>query len=107
MICTDQDNLIHSLYEKSQHTSIPALEYFYSRVLLTPLNDDVRKLNAHILWLFPGDIRTFPSADIQVIEQGAEHSENVVPVEFLNSLNASGLPIANLKLKQGCPIILL
>jgi ATP-dependent exoDNAse (exonuclease V) alpha subunit len=28
-------------------------------------------------------------------------------VEFLNSLNASGLPIANLELKQGCPIILL
>jgi ATP-dependent DNA helicase PIF1 len=30
-----------------------------------------------------------------------------VLVKFLNSLNASGLPIANLKLKQGCPIILL
>jgi ATP-dependent exoDNAse (exonuclease V) alpha subunit len=30
-----------------------------------------------------------------------------VPVEFLNSLNASGLPVANLELKQGCPIILL
>jgi hypothetical protein len=107
MICTDQDNLIHSLYGKSQHTSIPAPEYFYSRVLLMPLNDDIHKLNAHILQLFPGDVHTFPSADIQVIEWGAEHSANVVPVEFLNSLNASGLPIANLELKQGCPIILL
>jgi hypothetical protein len=91
----------------SQHTSFPAPEYFYSRVLLMPLNDDVRKLNAHILRLFPSDVRTFPSADTQVIEWGAEHSANVVLVEFLNSLNASALPIANLKLKQGCPIILL
>ena len=107
MICIDQDDLIRSLYGKSQHISIPAPEYFYSCVLLMPLNDNVCKLNAHILWLFPGHVRTFLSADIQVIEQGAEHSANIVPVEFLNSLNASGLPIANLELKQGCPIILL
>jgi hypothetical protein len=64
MICTDQDDLIRSLYGKSQHTSISAPEYFYSHVLLMPLNDDIRKLNTHILWLFPGDVRTFPSADI-------------------------------------------
>ena len=107
MICANQDDLIHSLYGTFQHGTIPAPEWFYSRVLLTPLNDDVRKLNAHILRLFPGDVRAFPSADTQVIERGAEHSANVVPVEFLNSLNASGLPIANLELKQGCPIILL
>jgi len=36
-----------------------------------------------------------------------QHSPNVVPVEFLNSLNASGLPLANIELKTGCPIILL
>ena len=107
MICTDRDDLIRSLYGMLQHTSFPAPEYFYSRVLLMPLNDDVCKLNAHILRLFPGDVRTFPSADTQVIERGAEHSANVVPVECLNSLNVSGLPIANLELKQGCPIILL
>ncbi len=31
----------------------------------------------------------------------------MMPVEFLNSLNASGLPLANLELKPSCPIILL
>jgi hypothetical protein len=41
------------------------------------------------------------------MESGTQHSLNMVPVEFLNSLNASGLPLANLKLKLGCPIILL
>ena len=49
----------------------------------------------------------YASADTQVIEPGMQHSPNVVPVEFLNSLNASGLPLANLELKSGCPIILL
>ena len=68
MICANQDDLIHSLYGTFQHGTIPAPEWFYSRVLLTPLNDDVRKLNAHILRLFPGDVRAFPSADTQVIE---------------------------------------
>jgi len=68
MICANQDDLIRSLYGTSQHTSIPAPQYFYSRVLLTPLNDDVCKLNAHILRLFPGDVHAFPSADTQVIE---------------------------------------
>ena len=28
-------------------------------------------------------------------------------MEFLHSLNASGLPLAHLKLKEGCPIVLL
>ncbi len=107
MICANQDDLIQSLYGTSWHMSTPALEYFYSRVLLAPLNNNVHKLNAHILRLFPGDVCTFPCADTQVIERGAEHSANVVPVEFLNSLNASGLPVATLELKQGCPIILL
>jgi hypothetical protein len=107
MIYANQDDLICLLYGTSQHTTIPAPQYFYSHVLLMPLNDNVHKLNAHILQLFPSDVCAFPSADTQVIEQGAEHSTNVVPVEFLNSLNASGLPIANLELKQGCPIILL
>jgi hypothetical protein len=68
MICANQDNLIYSLYGTSQHTTIPAPQYFYSRVLLMPLNNDVHKLNAHILRLFPGDVRAFPSADTQVIE---------------------------------------
>ena len=30
-----------------------------------------------------------------------------LPVEFLHTLNASGLPIAHLCLKKGCPVIIL
>ncbi len=107
MVCEDEDSLIHSLYGSMPYTLTPSPQYFYDRVLLTPLNDDVRKLNTHILHLFPGLSRTYTSADTQVIEPGTQHHPNMLPVEFLNSLNASGLPVANLKLKAGYSVILL
>jgi len=107
IVCTDQADLIRFLYGTTPHESTPLPQYFYDRVLLAPLNDDVRKLNLHILHLFPGTVCTYISADTQVIEAGTQHSPNMVPVEFLNSLNASGLPLAKLELKPGSPIILL
>ena len=107
VVCSDQDHLIRFLYGTMPHTLTPSPQYFYDRVLLAPLNDNVQKLNSHILHLFPGIACTYISADTQVIEPGTQHSPNVVPIEFLNSLNASGLPLANLELKPGCPIILL
>jgi ATP-dependent DNA helicase PIF1 len=107
IVCTDQADLIRFLYGTTPHESTPLPQYFYDRVLLAPLNDDVRKLNLHILHLFPGTVCTYISADTQVIEVGMQHFPNMVPVEFLNSLNASGLPLAKLKLKPGSPIILL
>ena len=107
MVCMDQDDLIRSLYGRNCQESTPPLQYFYDRVLLAPLNDDVQKLNAHILQLFPGLAHTYVSADTQVVKPGMQHSINQVPVEFLHSLNTSRLPLANLDLKLGCPIILL
>jgi hypothetical protein len=107
LVCTDEDQLIQSLYGSNPPPTPPAPQYFYERVLLAPLNEDVRKLNSKIIHLFPGQIRTYTSADTQVVEPGTQHSPNIVPVEFLHSLNASGLPLANLELKCGCPIILL
>ena len=89
MRCTNEEDLIRSLYGSTPHTSTPPPQYFYNRVLLAPLNQDIRKLNSHILCLFPSAMCTYTSADIQVVEPEMQHSLSVVPVKFLNSLNAS------------------
>ena len=38
---------------------------------------------------------------------GYLESSHIYPIEFLNSLNTSGLPLAHLDLKLGCPLMLL
>jgi PIF1-like helicase len=76
-------------------------DYFLHRTILSPKNDAVDNLNQSILDTFPGEQTTLISVD-KVI-----HMENIYPVEFLHSLRASGLPLAHLTLKPGCPLMLL
>jgi ATP-dependent DNA helicase PIF1 len=47
------------------------------------------------------------SADSVVLEAGVDTDFQPYPVEFLNSLKTSGLPLAQLTLKIGCPLMLL
>ena len=74
-----------------------------SRAILCPRNELVDAMNNHVLDLFPGEVVTCLSVDsVAEIEQQA-----VYPVEYLNSLNVSGLPPHILHLKVGAPIMLL
>lgn len=47
------------------------------------------------------------SADKVVTKRGADLVDDAIPVEYLNTLEATGLPPGNLHLKIGCPLILL
>jgi ATP-dependent DNA helicase PIF1 len=51
----------------------------------------------------------FYSADsISTSEQSGEDDLMLnYPIEYLNSINCSRLPLAKLELKEGCPIIVL
>ena len=82
-------------------------QFFRERAILAPRNIDIRNLNNTILRLFPGDEREYCSADTYTMETPTEHINNDIPVEFLHSLNASGLPVAHLRLKKGCPVMIL
>jgi PIF1-like helicase len=108
MVCRDEDDLIDSIYS-SMNDSISSLtpDYFQEHVILAPLNDSVHTLNANVLDCQPGEVCVYNSADCQLVEDGKQLHTQDLPIEFLNSLNASGLPVAHLHLKQGCPMIIL
>ena len=108
MLSTSESDLIASVYgSMTNYHPVPPPQYFSDRAILTARNDDVRSLNSTILDHLPGDERTYCSADSYSIESPTPLENNNIPIEFLHKLNASGLPIAYLRLKVGCPIILL
>jgi ATP-dependent exoDNAse (exonuclease V) alpha subunit len=108
MHCRSENLLIQSVYNSmTDHSHVPPPDYFHDRAILAARNDDVRSLNSTILDHLTGDERMYCSADSYSIESPTEHENNNIPIEFLNSLNASGLPIAHLRLKIGRPIIIL
>jgi hypothetical protein len=82
--------------------------YFLNRTILSCRNDDVDDLNTMILERFPGEEKTYWSSD-KVILDGREDNNDTQPYpsEYLASLKPSGLPLAKLMLKVGCPLMLL
>lgn len=73
--------------------------------ILTPKNKDVDFLNELAMSRVPGRLKTLQSED-SVVDNGDGASE-YYPEEFLWGVNVSGLPVHNLKLKVGVPVMLL
>nr|KAJ0203108.1 hypothetical protein LSAT_V11C500246880 [Lactuca sativa] len=99
--------------EKSLHALIDAIfpsfeinrsepDYIISRAILSTRNDSVDEINDYLIGRFHGEERIYYSFD-EVVDD----INNFYPVEFLNTLSVSGLPPHYLRLKVGCPIILL
>jgi PIF1-like helicase/DNA helicase Pif1-like protein len=108
MYCSTENKLIHSVYTLLQYQEqMPVLEFFKERAILAAQNKDVYTLNTTILSQMPGEEHMYTSADTYSIETPSDQQLSNLPLEFLHSLNTSGLPIANLHLKLGCPVIIL
>ena len=71
--------------------------------IYTPLNKDMKDINASCIMEFPGEEKEYLSAD-SILE---DDHRDAIPVEFLNELTPSGLPDHKLFLKKGCPVMLL
>ena len=106
MRVSDLTSLTDSIYPNISNT-VPPLQYFLDRIILAPKNTDVDHLNSTVLGDMPGAEAVFYSADSIESEPGADSMQESIPVEFLRSLDASGLPSGELHLKPGCPLILL
>jgi len=78
-----------------------APEILSEKAILTPLNKDVTKINDHCLHHMHGEQRTFLSIDAQ----DDKNKQFSVPLEFLHTLEPSGLPPHVLNLKIGCVVI--
>ena len=82
-------------------------QYFLDRIILAARNNDVTDLKNMIFDHLQGEKTTLYSVDKVVTEMGADPVNDAIPVEYLNTLEATGLPPGNLHLKVGCPLILL
>ncbi|KAK7312898.1 hypothetical protein VNO77_37136 [Canavalia gladiata] len=83
-------------------------DYFHNRAILAPTNDIVKKVNDYMLHLMPGESRTYISSDQPSnMNEHSVQQNDIHTSEFLNTINCSGLPNHEIKLKVGAPIILL
>eukprot|EP00955_Chlamydomonas_euryale_P025257 265825-Chlamydomonas_euryale.AAC.1 len=77
--------------------------------ILCPRNEDVFRINDIAMGLFgqglpqPLQERVFLSVNTHM----ERPDEEVLPSEFLNTINSSELPPHELKLKEGCPLMCL
>ena len=102
------ESLIQSIYPGITYHVPPTDQYFAERTILASRNDDVDAINANILRQFPGEVQTFHSSD-SIKNNNGEGGRAVLmyPVEYLNTINCSGLPLHKLDVKKGCPVMVL
>jgi len=102
-------SLIDAIYPNIDTPHHHSDQYFSERIILSSMNKDVKVLNSTVLDRFPGPSRVFHSADfIPLSEQIGEGDPMLnYPVEHLNDINTSTLPLAKLEVKLGCPVMIL
>jgi PIF1-like helicase/Helicase len=101
------ESLISTIYPGVTAMPHPHDNYFSERSILSARNTDVDDLNKRILDSFPGLEKVYHSADSIKEMRDEEGAQLMYPTEYLNSINASGLPLSKLTLKKGCPVMVL
>jgi len=77
-------------------------QLFESRAILASRNDEADEINAMVVQRLSTSEHEYASIDSVSSEDGTYY-----PIEFLNTLNPSGMPLHRLSLKVGSPIIML
>ncbi|XP_035816196.1 uncharacterized protein, partial [Zea mays] len=97
----DIDNLIDFAFP-NLNENMSDSTYITSRAILSTRNDWVDMINVKMIDRFQGEHMVYHSFD-----SAMDDPHNYYPPEFLNTLTPNGLPPHVLKLKIGCPVILL
>ncbi|XP_062089334.1 uncharacterized protein LOC133795888 [Humulus lupulus] len=100
-------SIVEAIYPSLLHKyNDPA--YLKERAILTPKNEMVHELNEMIMNMIQGEGRTYFSSDnICKASVNTNDEDLLYPPEFLHSLKFNGIPIHDIRLKEGVPVMLL
>src|SRR6266446_5433043 len=108
MQSNDIESLMNFIYPHVDSSPSPPPEYFLNQMILAPCNTDVNDVNNKLLDHMHGDDTIYNSADQVIHKEGADgHDYLPMTTEFLQSINSSSLPPGELRIKKGCPLILM
>ncbi|CAL1379666.1 unnamed protein product [Linum trigynum] len=101
------EDIVNSTYPNLK-ASASDNTYLVGRAILAPHHNMVSAINSYVLQMFPGEEVSYYSSDSIEVDPGNEYiTESDYSVEFLNTLKIGNFPEHALKLKIGCPVILL
>ncbi|XP_013720095.2 ATP-dependent DNA helicase PIF1-like [Brassica napus] len=90
-----------SLHEKKE------AKFFQERAILCPTNEDVNKVNEYMLDKLEGEEKTYNSADSNDPSDTSAVNNEALSADFLNTIKVHGLLYHSLRLKVGCPVMVL
>lgn len=102
------ESLMNFVYPDLDASPPPPPEYFLNRMILAPRNTNVNSVNETLLDRMTGDVKIYYSADQVIQESGADDQSHLtITPEFLRAVKSSSLPPGELRIKIGCPLILM
>ena len=110
MVIYDEEKLISIIYGDISRTHTPPpSDYFLEHAILAPKNADVQETNQRILNRLPGPEIMLHSADSVETDNPSRdaYGHDDIPEDFLRSVELSSLPLTELEVKLGCPLMLL
>ncbi|XP_026436147.1 ATP-dependent DNA helicase PIF7-like [Papaver somniferum] len=103
--CQNIHEMISSVYPLLGKDRPMSTEYLTERIILSPRNEDVHKINLEALGNLQGEAYTYLAADKMIRDDHGRDSR--FTTEILNNLNPPGSPPFKLDIKVECLVMLL
>ncbi|XP_078440851.1 uncharacterized protein LOC144710884 [Wolffia australiana] len=96
---------LHELIAQVYGTFEDGASQWIVKTILTPLNDDVVKVNNMVLDLFPREVMEYFS--FEAIPLGEVKNKSLYSTEFLDTIDHATMPLHKVQIKIRCIVILL
>ncbi|KEH19465.1 PIF1-like helicase [Medicago truncatula] len=111
LLISDTTNLLMSLIDfvyLDLNDNLGDPLFFQKRGILAPTLDSVEHVNEYMMSLIPGEEKEYLNSD-SVCRSGenSDVQSEWFTTKFLNGIKSSGIPNHRLKLKVGCPVMLM